>query len=306
MKLSKINGAGSPVGKMFRTFCLIAVIFGAFAAQTADAQNGTIKVTGKVSCNGESVIGASVIENGTTNGTVTDMDGSFAITVHSNAVLNVSAIGYHTEAVEVKGRNVVNVTLEEEALNLDDAVVVGYGVQKKVNLTGAVASVSTEELSGKPIANVLEGLQGTTPGLVIQQGTSTPGSSPSINIRGYNTMNDNNPLVLIDGIEGSIANLNPQDIDQISVLKDASSTAIYGSRASNGVILVTTKKGKEGKVEVSYNMTYGLQQATALPTVVDSWVYAELYNEAAINSGRDIKFSAEDIAGFRNGGTGNQ
>ena len=216
-------------------------------------------------------------------------------------MFTVSAIGYSTEEVSVAGRTVVDVVLFEEALNLDDAVVVGYGVQKKVNLTGAVSSVSTEELKGKPIANVLEGLQGTTPGLVIQQGSSTPGGSPSINIRGYNTMNDNNPLVLIDGIEGSLANLNPADIDQISVLKDASSTAIYGSRASNGVILVTTKKGKEGSVEVAYNMTYGMQQATALPTVVDSWVYAELYNEAAVNSGRQVKFSAEQIAGYKNG-----
>ena len=303
MKFFNFDVADSFCRGLVRAICTIAVIFSVGTAQSVYAQSGTIKVTGKVSCNGEGVIGASVLVKGTTNGTVTDMDGSYAINVSPDAVFSVSAIGYTTEEVEVAGRTTVNVVLYEEALNLDDAVVVGYGVQKKVNLTGAVASVSTEELKGKPIANVLEGLQGTTPGLVIQQGSSTPGGTPSINIRGYNTMNDNSPLVLIDGIEGSLGNLNPSDIEQISVLKDASSTAIYGSRASNGVILVTTKKGKEGNVEVAYNMTYGLQQATALPTVVDSWVYAELYNEAAVNSGRQVKFTAEQIADFKNGGT---
>lgn len=303
MKFSNFNVADSIFRGLVRALCVIAVIFSTGAAMSAFAQSGTVKVTGTVSCNGEGVIGASVMVKGTTAGTVTDMEGRYSINVRPDAVFTVSAIGYSTEEVSVNGRTVVDVVLFEEALNLDDAVVVGYGVQKKVNLTGAVSSVSTEELKGKPIANVLEGLQGTTPGLVIQQGSSTPGGAPSINIRGFNTMNDNNPLVLIDGIEGSLANLNPADIDQISVLKDASSTAIYGSRASNGVILVTTKKGKEGSVEVAYNMTYGMQQATALPTVVDSWVYAELYNEAAVNSGRPVKFTAEQIAGYKNGGT---
>ena len=289
--------------RLISFICTVAIMFCMGTEYSAFAQTKPITVKGTVSCNGTGVIGASVLVNGSTKGTITDMDGYYTISVNPDAVLTVSAIGYSTEIVEVAGRTTVNVTLDEESLNLDDAVVVGYGVQKKVNLTGAVTSVSTEELKGKPIANALEGLQGTTPGLVIQQGSSTPGGSPSINIRGYNTMNDNSPLVLIDGIEGSLANINPADIEHISVLKDASSTAIYGSRASNGVLLVTTKQGKSGKIEVNYNMTYGLQQATALPTVVDSWVYAELYNEAAVNSGRSIKFSAEDIANFRNGGT---
>ena len=289
---------------LVRFFLVAAVLFlGAGAVTTASAQNGTNRVSGQVLSNGESVIGASVLVKGTTVGTVADVDGFFSLQARPNDILVVSAIGYETVEVPVDGRSVINVTLAEENILLSDAVVVGYGVQKKVNLTGAVASVSTQELEGKPIANVLEGLQGTTPGLVIQQGSSTPGGTPSMNIRGYNTMNDNNPLVIIDGIEGSLANLNPNDIDQISVLKDASSTAIYGSRASNGVILVTTKKGSEGKVSVNYDMTYGLQQPTALPTVVDSWIYAELYNEAAVNSGRATKFTAEQIADFRNGGT---
>lgn len=279
---------------------LLMLVASVFLTQTLFAQS---PVQGTVTCNGEGVIGASVIVKGTSNGTITDMDGKWSLSAPSDAILVFSSIGYETVEEAIQGRSTINVQMKEEALTLKDAVVVGYGVQKKVNLTGAVASVSTEDIEGKPIANVLEGLQGTTPGLIIQQGSSTPGGSPSVNIRGNNTLNDNNPLVLIDGIEGSLANLNPSDIEQISVLKDASSTAIYGSRASNGVILVTTKKGKEGKVEVNYNMTFGTQQPTALPTVVDSWVYAELYNEAAVNSGRPVKFTAEQIADFRNGGT---
>ena len=293
----------SKFSECIRTAVLSVLVFmGAGACLGAAAQNGH-RVSGTVVSNGESVIGASVIVKGTSQGTVTNVDGFYTIQTKPDAVLVFSAIGYEPVEVAVAGRNTVDVTMEESSLLLDDAVVVGYGVQKKVNLTGAVASVSTKELEGKPINNVLEGLQGTTPGLVIQQGSSTPGGVPSMNIRGYNTMNDNNPLVIIDGIEGSLANLNPNDIDQISVLKDASSTAIYGSRASNGVILVTTKKGSEGEVHVNYDMSFGLQQATALPTVVDSWIYAELYNEAAVNSGRTVKFNAQDIAGFRNGGT---
>ena len=266
------------------------------------AQSNTIAVKGKVMADGEPVIGATVLVKGVSTGTATDMDGNFSLNVASKAVLVVSSIGYETQEVPVNGRQFINVVLKSDVVALKDVVVVGYGVQKKVNLTGAVSSVSTDELEGKPISNVLEAMQGTTPGLVIQQGSSTPGSVPSINIRGLNTMNNNDPLVIIDGIEGSLANLNPADIEQISILKDASSTAIYGSRASNGVVLVTTKKGKAGKVEISYDFMYGVQQPTSLPKIAESWVYAELYNEAAVNSGRAAKFTPEQIAQYRNGG----
>ena len=220
----------------------LVLLLGVGTSLQSFAQEGVSVVKGTVTCDGQGVIGAAVMVEGTSNGTVTDIDGSYSIKAPTDAVLVFSAIGYETRKESVAGRTVIDVQLAEEALKLEDAVVVGYGVQKKVNLTGAVASVSTKELEGKPITNVLEGLQGTTPGLVIRQGSSTPGGSPSLNIRGLNTMNNNDPLVIIDGIEGSLANLNPNDIDQISVLKDTSSTAIYGSRASNGVILVTTKR----------------------------------------------------------------
>lgn len=266
------------------------------------AQSSTTSVKGKVMADGEPVIGATILVKGISTGTATDMDGNFTINVAPKATLIVSSIGYETQEIPVNGRKTMNVVLRSDVVALQDVVVVGYGVQKKVNLTGAVSSVSTSELEGKPITNVLEAMQGTTPGLVIQQGSSTPGSTPSINIRGLNTMNNNDPLVIIDGIEGSLANLNPSDIEQISILKDASSTAIYGSRASNGVVLVTTKKGKAGKVEIAYEFMYGVQQPTSLPNIADSWVYTELYNEAAVNSGRAAKFTPEQIAHYRNGG----
>lgn len=275
----------------------------ALAPAALYAQPDRIQVKGKVVSQGEPVIGAGVLIKGTTTGAATDMDGNFVIDVAPDAVLVVSSVGFVDAEMPVNGRSYIEIEVKPDVQSLDDVVVVGYGTQKKVNLTGAVASVDTEVLGNRPIANTVEALQGSVPGLVIQQGTSTPGSSPSINIRGLNTLNNNNPLVIIDGMEGSLANLNPSDIEQISVLKDASSTAIYGSRASNGVVLVTTKKGSADKMEVSYDFNYGFQMPTSLPKIVDSWVYAELYNEAEVNSGRPAKFTPEEIAAFRNGGT---
>ena len=210
---------------------------------SAFAQSRMIAVTGNVTADGEAVIGVTVQVKGTANGTVTDFDGNYSLQAPSDGTLVFSYVGYETQEVQVNNQKQVDVVLKSGIL-LKDVVVVGYGVQKKINLTGAVSSISSDELKGKPVSNVLEALQGTAAGLIIQQGTSTPGGVPSLNIRGLNTMNNNDPLVIVDGIEGSLANLNPNDIDQISILKDASSTAIYGSRASNGVVLVTTKKGK--------------------------------------------------------------
>lgn len=278
------------------------VLLNILSATPSMAQNGPeTTVQGQVFGDGEPLIGVTVQAN-KTNGTVTDLDGKFSIKAKPDDVLTFSYIGYTTQQVKINGRKYLEVNLSADDLTLNDVVVVGYGSQKKVNLTGSVSSISSKELQNKPIANVLEALQGTSPGLIIQEGSSNPGSVPNMNIRGLNTLNDNSPLVIIDGIEGSLANLNPQDIDQISVLKDASSTAIYGSRASNGVVLVTTKKGQSGSVQVNYDFMYGIQSPTSLPNIADSWIYAELYNEAAVNSGRTTKFTAEQIKQFREQG----
>ncbi|WP_221412293.1 SusC/RagA family TonB-linked outer membrane protein [Dysgonomonas sp. 511] len=264
------------------------------------AQNSKNKIEGSViDTYNEAVIGASVTEKGTTNGTITDIDGSFTLNVSPKAILVISYVGSESQEVPVSEKKNLQITLIEKNRELDEVVVVGYGTQKKVNLTGAVSSVDMKELESKPVLNVVEALQGTTPGLTIQQSNSQPGSRPSINIRGVNTLNNNDPMVIIDGIQGDIQNVNMADIENISVLKDAASAAIYGSRASNGVILITTKKGAKGTTRVSYDYTYAIQTPTFMPDIVDSWVYAELRNEALVNSGRPIQFSSEQIKDFR-------
>ena len=251
---------------------------------------------------GEPIVGANVVEKGTSNGTITDLEGKFSLTVSEKSVLIVSYIGYNTQDVTVTSKTVYNIQLEEDSQALDEVVVVGYGTQKKVNLTGSVASVSSDEIKDRVQTDVLSSIQGTVPGVTI---VSRPGKDVSINFRGRGNLGTSEPLYVIDGAIADatfFSNLDPNSIESISFLKDAASSAIYGSRASNGVVLVTTKKGKAGKVEISYDFMYGVQQPTSLPKIADSWVYAELYNEAAVNSGRAAKFTPEQIAQYRNGG----
>lgn len=282
----------------------LTICFFLGANTTLSAQQNTLQIKGTIVSeeDKEPIIGATILEIGTSNGTVSDLDGNFQMLVTSNATLRIAYVGCKTQNIQVKNDTPLKIRLVSESFTLEDVVVVGYGTQKKVNLTGAVASVSMKELENRPVTNVVEALQGTTPGLVIQQSNSQPGSRPSINVRGVNTLNNNDPMVLIDGIIGDIQNVNPSDIESISVLKDASSTAIYGSRASNGVILITTKKGTKGAPQVTYDFLYGLQTPTALPDIADSWVYAELRNEALANSGKSIQFTPDQIRGFRENG----
>lgn len=287
---------------MTKKFYFLIILFLMAAVSVIYGQS--INVSGTITGNdGEPIPGASIVLKGTNTGVISNWDGKYSINVPElKGTLVISFIGYQTREIAITGR-VLNAMLTEASEALDELVVVGYGTQKKVNLTGAVSSVSMKELEGKPVINIVEALQGTTPGLVIQQTNSQPGNRPSINIRGQNTLNNNDPLVLIDGIVGDIQNVNPSDIKSISILKDASSTAIYGSRASNGVMLIETKSGSSGKTTVRYDYQYGVQQVTALPTPVDSWIYAELRNEALVNSGKAIAFTPDQIAQYRNGGT---
>lgn len=272
-----------------RLFAMVwLVCLNMLVAGSLFAQQGTIAIKGKITsaADREALIGATVLIKGSGVGTAADINGEFTLDAAPDAVLVITCIGFQQQEIAVKGRTALDIVMQPETISLEDVVVIGYGTQKKVNLTGAVASISSKELAGKPVANVVEALQGTTPGLVIQQSNSQPGMRPSINIRGLNTLNNNDPMVIIDGIIGDIQNVNPSDIESMSVLKDASSTAIYGSRASNGVILITTKKGSANKTEINYQFMYGWQDPTCLPKIVDSWVYAELRNEALVNSGR--------------------
>lgn len=223
------------------------------------AQNTDI-ISGRVSSSiGEPMIGASVMVKGTTNGTITDLDGNFKVEASSTATLIISYVGYVTQEVQIAGRKAVNITLKEDTGLLEEIVVVGFGTQKKVNLTGAVGLADAESLKERPVLNATQALQGLVPGLQITQTNGTLGDTPTINIRGTGTIGEGSsgsPLILIDGMEGDLNMINPQDIASVSVLKDAASSSIYGSRAPFGVILITTKTGSKDKISINYNNSF--------------------------------------------------
>lgn len=277
------------------------------ARGTERQQQKETKVTGCVKdVMGEPIIGASVIEKGmATNGTITDIDGNFTLTV-SSGELQITYIGYLPQVVKIqRGVSTYNVTLKEDAKILDEVVVIGYGTQKKVNLTGSVASVSTDDIKDRVQTNVLAAVQGTVPGVTI---ITRPGSTPSINFRGRGNLGTSEPLYVIDGAIADatvFSNLDPNSIESISFLKDAASSSIYGSRAAYGVVLVTTKGGKAEKMNVSYSGYVGVKTPTYLPDVLDSWDYATLLNEAKYNAnptgGKNQAYTDEEIGWFKDG-----
>lgn len=233
---------------------------GQLIAVTEAFQQQKRTITGTIAdAAGLPIIGANIVEVGTTNGTVTDVDGKFSLSVANNATIRITYIGYLEQDVSTIGRTAFNITLEEDTRALDELVVIGYGSMRKSDLTGAVTSVSKKNID-KPVTNVLQSIQGSVPGVTITQNSSIPHDSPSIYIRGLNSISANNsPLIIIDGMPGDLNIVNPNDIESITILKDASSTAIYGSRASNGVIIVSTKRG-EGVPTVNFNSFYGIRQ----------------------------------------------
>lgn len=267
--------------------------------------NGTIQqnnvVTGRViDAKGEPVIGATILEKGTTNGTVSDFDGNFSLNVsNNNAVLHISYVGFQSKSVKATLGKILSVEMEEDSKLLDEITIVGYGVQKKVNLTGAVASIDySEKIGNRPVINIGNSLAGMTAGMsVMQGGGGQPGEdNATIRIRGNGTLNSNVPLVFVDGMECNLSDIDPNDIASISVLKDAGSAAIYGSRAANGVILVTTKNGSEGKVNVNYSYSGIVQNAYNDLEFVNSYSrYMSLVNEACDNIGTNRIFSNYNI-----------
>ena len=266
----------------------------------------TKKITGTVVDNtGEPVIGANVVVKGTTLGSITDMDGKFIIEdVPSNGTLQISYIGYKSIEMPIGSQSDFKITLQEDSEKLDDVVVVGYGVQKKVTVTGSVASVTGKELKASPTTNLTNGMVGRMPGVIGFQNSDEPGGGgTTIRIRGTNSLGSKDPLVVIDGVPGRAGGLdriNPSEIESISVLKDASA-AIYGSRAANGVILVTTKRGKEGKPTISYSGNMGFSTPTRLPEMCNAFEYATLLNEINTNAGGNPVYTQEDLDLFRNG-----
>ena len=277
-----------------------------FEKDAVEVIQQTATCTGIVKdASGEPIIGASVVVTGTTNGTITDLDGKFLLSdVKAGTSLTVSYIGFATQSVKWNGTS-LTVTLKEDNKVLDEVVVVGYGTQKKVNLTGSVASVSTDEIKDRVQSNVLSAVQGTVPGVTV---ISRPGSTPSINFRGRGNLGASEPLYVIDGAIADatfFSNLDPNSIESISFLKDAASSAIYGSRAAYGVVLVKTKGGKKEKMNVSYSGYVGMKTPTYLPDVLESYEYADLLNEAMYNNnpsgGTNQAYTPEEITKFRDG-----
>lgn len=266
-------------------------------------QNGTC--TGVVKdATGETIIGASVVVKGSTNGTITGIDGDFSLSnVPKGSTIVISFVGYQTQEIKWTGVP-LNVILSDDTKVLDEVVVVGYGTQKKVNVTGAVSMVGSDVIESRPVANVSQALQGAVPGLNLS--TSSSGgdlnTSMNINIRGTGSIGDgsvDSPLILIDGIEGDLNSLNPNDVESVSVLKDAASASIYGSRAAFGVILVTTKSGKAGKVKVNYSGDIRFSTATQVPKMANSLQFATYFNTANINAGGSNIFSDETLANIK-------
>lgn len=239
------------------------------------------------------VIGASVVEKGNTaNGTITDIDGNFSLSVKPGAILVISYIGYKTQEVPVIEGKAVNVMLKDDTEMLDEVVVVGFGTQKKVNLTGSVGIATAKELESRPVSSATQALQGLVPGLKITTSSGQLDKNMDISVRGTGTIGSSSgaPLILIDGMEGDINTVNSQDIENISVLKDAAASSIYGSRAPFGVILVTTKRGKAGKAQINYNNSFRFSSPIGLPESMDSYSFAVYMNEALDNSGLQHQF----------------
>ncbi|MDZ7881010.1 MAG: TonB-dependent receptor [Saprospiraceae bacterium] len=273
---------------------LFLSLFLLFLFSQITAQTSAIKLSGTISDGKEPLLGASVLEKGTTNGVITDIDGNYSLSVSSpKAVLLVSFVGYKAQEVVVGNRQTLNITLESDA-TLDEVVVVGYGTQRKAVVTGAIAKVKGSDLDNMPVPRIEQSLSGRTAGVFVSMGSGQPGEGATIRIRGTTsiTKGSSDPLFVVDGVPvtGGIDYLNQGDVESIEVLKDAASAAIYGARAASGVIIVTTKQGKAGKVAVTYNMYMGQQAPARKLTLLNATQYATLMNEASVASKGEILF----------------
>ncbi len=284
---------------LFFSALAVAPFFGsqAYAAVEATQQQATIKGT-VVDSNGEPVIGASVVIEGTTTGTITDIDGVFMLNCQPGTKLQISFIGYTTKTVPAKAD--MKVVMEDDSQMLQEVQVVAYGVQKKVTVTGAISSVGSEELTRTPVSSVNNVLGGQMTGLTTVQYSGEPGSDAAdIFVRGKATFNDSSPLIQVDGVERSMSDIDPNEIESVTVLKDASATAVFGIRGANGVILITTKRGKEGKATVTFNTSASILQPTKMVEQANSYEYATFYNQLMINDGAAPRFSDVLVQKFK-------
>lgn len=286
----EVNATNQPVKQILDALLpsigLSYVQEGSYIVVSSSTQEGVnqqkVTITGIVTdANGEPVIGANVVEKGTTNGTITDIDGKYSLETSLLSVLQVSYIGYNSQEITVKNRKAINIQLKEDTQAIDEVIVVGYGVQRKGNLTGSVSAIKTEKLTAAPIANVTNALAGQLPGLLAKQNSGQPGSDgASLSIRGFG-----NPLVIVDGVESEFSNIDPNQIESISILKDGAAS-IYGARAGNGVILVTTKRGQDQKPTISYNGSFTLQGVTDMVKPASSGQRTQMEREAYLQSGQ--------------------
>ena len=261
-------------------------------------QQQSIHISGVVSDSEGPIIGASIVEKGVKgNGTVSDMDGKFNMSVKPGATLIVSYMGYKKVEVKAVAGKEIQVNMQQDSELLNEVVVVGFGTQKKVNLTGAVDVIDSKQMAERPVSNAVQALQGAAPGLQITQSSGSIDSRPSINVRGGTTIgqgSSGDPLVLIDGMEGDLNSINPQDIESVSVLKDAAASSIYGSRAPFGVILVTTKRGKEGKATINYNNSFRIGTPNIKNHLMNSVDFASWMNDAITNAGKSAYFDTKE------------
>ena len=264
-----------------------------------------ISISGNVKDkNGDPLIGVTVQVKGTNSGTITDFDGNYLLpNVSKKSILAFSYIGMVTQEIEVNGKSSINVVLRDDSELLEEVVVVGYSTQKKVSVTGAVAAISNDQIKQSPSANLVGSLTGKLPGLSIMQNSGQPGEEDfQLRLRGASTMNGQSPLILVDGVpREDLSLLDPNEIAAISILKDASATAVFGVRGANGVILVTTKIGEQEKPSLSVSAEYGIQEFTKNYEMMDSWRYATLYNQALVNDGLPIKYSDRQIQLYKDG-----
>ncbi len=296
----------SNITSSYRLVGMMIILMFFLAGQNIFAQSVNISGTIKDDT-GETIIGATIVEKGTTNGTVTDFNGEFRLTVSSGqSSIIVSFIGFASQEIALNGQTSFDVTLRKDDQELEEVVVVGYGAQKKESVVGAISQLSSKEILKSPAANITQAISGKIPGVVTSQSSGAPGADDSqIFIRGRATFaGDGQPLILVDGVERSFSQIAPDDIEAISVLKDASATAVYGVRGANGVILVTTKRGRDQKPVVSLTANWQSQSPTRENTYLDSYNSVVLLEEALTNDGLPSQFSASDIDMYRQSSAG--
>lgn len=274
---------------------VLCLLLTGFAANAQQKISGTV-----IDSYGEAVIGAGVFQKDTNNGTVTDVDGKFSLTVPGGATVVVSCIGYKDYEFRIDSKSVYAITLQEDTEALEAVEVVAYGTQKKVTVTGALSSVKSEDILRTPISSVNNVLAGQLSGVTTIQYSGEPGSdAATIFVRGKGTWSDSSPLIQVDGVERSMSDINPEEIESITVLKDASATAVFGVRGANGVVLITTKRGAEGKAKISVNTSFSLVTPTDLVKQANSYDYALFYNQMRANDGTEAVFSDEVIQKFK-------